>query len=123
MWRTKVRSLPDYEGLESWGPSESQIQEAARWMFKGSWDETAEGGVGESDPDHDSDASEEANWTDVFNEGSDDELLESVEAVAFADEYRKHETDDALYERADYPTSLDPHRTDNVSPKKCAQEM
>ena len=80
-------------------------------------------GVREPDPDHDSDASEEADWTDVSNEASDDELLESVEAVAFADEYRKHETDDALYEHTDYPTSLDPHRTDNLSPKKCAREM
>jgi len=89
-----------------------------------SWNETDEEGQQESDQDHDgSDTSEEVDWDDVVDEDSDFELVESLEAMAFADEYRGMEADHVVYEHADYSTSLGSQRHGSISPNKRSREM
>jgi hypothetical protein len=113
-WRAKVQTLPGGQGLESWGPSELALQQAAMDKVTGSWDETAE----DLEESGNSDMSSEAGWTDIADGESDGELLESVEAVAFADEYRVLDID--LYDQDNYSNEL--YGRDKTSPNKRFRE-
>jgi len=71
-WRTKVQSIPGSDDLQSWGPSEQQLLEAAVWKVTASWNE----GDGEwqegTGPGHDAnDMPEGPDWEDVVDEDSD----------------------------------------------------
>lgn len=119
-WKTKVQPIPSCHNPESWGPSEEELKNAAVWKVTGSWNETVEEVLHEHNGDSDSD---EADWIDVIGDDGDDELLESVEAVAFSDEYRGGGTDHLGYEHADHPTLLDSHGRGNQSPNKRVREI
>ena len=128
-WRTKVQSIPGSDDIQSWGPSEQQLLEAAVWKVTANWNE----GDGEwqegTGPGHDAnDMPEGPDWEDVVDEDSDFEdsdfeLFESSEAVAFADEYHGVDADHVVYELADYRPSLETCRYGSQSPNKRAREI
>ena len=117
-WRAKVQPIPGSDDLESWGPSEGDLQIAGITKVTGSWDEHI---PEESDARSDSNASEEADWIDIVDD--DGELLDSVEAVAFGDEYRESGWDYFPYEHTDDSTAVYSHTAGSQSPKKRAREM
>lgn len=128
-WQKKVQSIPGSDDLETWGPSEKQLLEVAVRKVTASWDEGYEGWQEGSDPNHDAnDMSEEAGWEDVVDEDSDVEdsdleFFESLEAMAFTDEYHGVNADHVGYEHADYHTSSDSYRYGSQSPNKRAREI
>lgn len=92
-WRRNVRPLPGDERDNIWGPSDEDLQDALAIEFNPSWLEEPEDN-GRSDGEND--GSEGGDWEDV-DEEFDSELVESMEAVAFTDEYRTGEGDSFSY--------------------------
>ena len=120
-WCTKVQSIPRSEDLDSWGPSEQELLEAAIWKVTANWNNADEEEEQESNADHDGgDTSEDADWDDVVDDDLDFDFFESLETVAFADEYRGVGTDHIVYEHVDYSASLLSRRHGSQSPNKCA---
>ena len=118
-WRTKVQSIPGSEDLDSWGPSEQELLEAAIWKVTANWNNADESNAGHDDGD----TSEEADWDDMVDDDDDFDLFESLETVAFVDEYRGVGTDHIVYEDADYSASLHSRRNGSRSPNKRPREL
>jgi len=109
-----------------WGPSDAELRASAMLEVTGSWvdNSSSEGEVSDGNVD-DSDESGNADWADVDEEDqSDGELMESAEAVAFADEYHADGTGDIAYNMAYNLTTSHSlqHRT-SVSPTKRSQNI
>jgi hypothetical protein len=93
-WRRNVHPLPGDELDNSWGPSDEELQDALVIEFNPSWLEELEDD--DCSTRGNSDGSEDGDWQDV-DEEFDSELVESMEAVAFTDEYRIGESDHFSY--------------------------
>jgi hypothetical protein len=106
-----------------WGPSDAELRASAMSEVTGSWvdNSSSEGEVSDVNVD-DSDESGNADWADADEEDqSDGELMESAEAVAFADEYHVDGTGDIAYYDFTTPQGLQ-HRT-SVSPTKRSRNV
>jgi hypothetical protein len=118
IWQRKVRSLPRGNDDDCWGPSDEELQSSSVSEVTGSWIEESSSDQEVSDQnDNDSDASDNADWEDVDDHESDGELIESLEAVAIADEYRADDSHDVLYTLPDLSSQSLQHRS-SVSPTK-----
>ncbi|KAG2106897.1 hypothetical protein BD769DRAFT_1630671 [Suillus cothurnatus] len=88
IWRNKVREIPCACPVESWGPTNEDLLRAARDQVQSSFfqdddDNESVGVVDECDKDGDP----------AYSEVGDDELMDAIEEVALADEYRYQDED------------------------------
>jgi hypothetical protein len=88
IWRNKVREIPCACPVESWGPTNEDLLRAARDQVQSSFfqdddDDESVGVVDECDKDGDP----------AYSEVGDDELMDAIEEVALADEYRYQDED------------------------------
>ncbi|KAG2741777.1 hypothetical protein P692DRAFT_20879912 [Suillus brevipes Sb2] len=88
IWRNKVREIPCAWPVESWGPTNEDLLRAARDQVQSSFfqdddDDESVGVVDECDEDGDP----------AYSEVGDDELMDAIEEVALADEYRYQDED------------------------------
>jgi hypothetical protein len=110
IWERKVQPLPSIQDLHSWGPSEEDKKRCIEKEFAGCWDEDErEGEI--------SDESNNDEWEED-NDGIEGELLESMEALFFSDEYRAEGRDDMFYFGQEFSSSADTYRRTSMSPKK-----
>ena len=117
IWKRKVRSLPG-DNDDSWGPSYEEVQRSSVSEVTGSWiDDSSSGEELPEQDDHDSDASDNADWAGPDDNENDDELIDSMEAVAFADEYHMDNTSD-VYAVPDFSSHLNVSHRPNTSPTK-----
>jgi hypothetical protein len=85
-----------------WGPSEQDLQKASVIEFNPNW--------GEGDPvNEDDDGPEDNDWEDI-DETIDNDLVESMEAVAFTDEYHLEEGDHFFYSDVDVTPAGSPRK-------------
>ena len=116
IWRRDIRSMPEHHYGDEWGPSDEDLQVALEVEFNANWME--EDNIPDGDQD-DSDGSENADCQDVEDQ-LDDELIDSMEALAFADEYRIMEEERLLYlDTSDIST----YTTPTGSPRKRGREF
>jgi hypothetical protein len=110
-WQGKLRPIPA-DGDECWGPSEDELKKVAEFEFNLSLED-------DSDTEREgrqscgSDSGED--WAGVEQEGSDGDLIESLDALAFSDEYR-NEAVDAFPNFGDFSTDM--FRASSSSPTK-----
>jgi hypothetical protein len=115
-WRRNVCPLPGDKHDNTWGLSDEDLQDALVIEFNPSWLEEPEddnGSYGDNEDLEDSD------WQDV-DEEFDSEFVESMEAVAFTDEYRTGETNHFSYMDSDMGQTL---TTPSGSPRKHNQDF
>lgn len=112
IWERQVQPIPGGEDLNSWGPSEADKESCIINEFSASWteDETESEGGG-------SNGSDDEGWADD-NDEMEGELLESMEALVFSDEYRAEGQDDVFYYGQEFSQPADIHRRTSMSPKK-----
>jgi hypothetical protein len=93
------------------------VQRSSVSEVTGSWidDSSSEEELQDS---HDSDASDNADWEGPDDNGIDGELIDNMEAVAFADEYRADDTSDVTYTVPDFSSHLNAPRRLSTSPTK-----
>ena len=102
IWRRNLRPLPGNELGDTWGPSEQDLQKASKVEFNPNW--------GEGDPINEDDGGPEDNdWEDI-DETIDNDLVESMEAVAFTDEYHLGEGDHFFYSDVDVTPAGSPRK-------------
>jgi hypothetical protein len=114
VWRRNIRALPGDEHGDAWGPSEKDLQAALLTEFNAHWTEE-----GEDRDSGSSDGSEDGDWQDVEDD-MDGELVESMEAIAFTDEYRTGDAEQFLY--IDIPDVEHTYTTPTGSPRKRNRE-
>jgi hypothetical protein len=92
IWQAKLRAIPGaWPMSDSWGPSEADLREAMVYQVIGSgaWNDEVRGEVIE---DHETGTviltSEDEEVEDMASNADDGDLLEAVEAAAFADAHR-----------------------------------
>jgi hypothetical protein len=101
-WRQNIRAFPGGEPDDSWGPSNKDLQDALVIEFNPSWLEECR----DDETDRQSnESSEDGEWEDI-TQAFDDELVESMEAIAFTDEYRMGESDPFFYSDRDTEYTL-----------------
>jgi hypothetical protein len=113
-WQSKLRPIPT-DADEFWGPSKDDIQKAFELEFNPSWEDDSD--TDEEDCQN-SDSSDDSSqdWGGVEFEDSDGELIESLEALAFSDEYRQEVAEDISIHFSDF--AGDSHRAYSSSPSK-----
>jgi len=68
--------------------------------------------------DDDSDTADASDWENIDENESDGELIETLEAVACADEYRGDGTSDVAYSVDDFSSFQHSQHRSSVSPSK-----
>jgi hypothetical protein len=113
-WRSKLRPIP-VDVDEFWGPSTNDLQRASELEFNPRWEadsdteeEDCQSGEGSDDSGED--------WGGVEYEDSDGDLIESLEALAFSDEYRLEVAQDIFPHFGDF--AADKYRASSSSPTK-----
>lgn len=114
IWRRNIRPLPGDDHGDAWGPSDKDLQDALVFEFNPHLTESEE-----LDRD-DSGESDDGDWEDQ-DDVIDSELVESMEAVAFADEYRSGD-EHFLYFDSDME-HVYTHATPDGSPRKRNREF
>jgi hypothetical protein len=113
-WRSKLRPIP-VDDDEFWGPSANDLQQASELEFNPRWEDDS----GTEEEDHRSgEGSDDSgeDWGGVRYEDSDGDLIESLEALAFSDEYRPEVAQDIFPNFNDY--GADKYRASSSSPTK-----
>ncbi|KAG2101584.1 uncharacterized protein F5147DRAFT_746952 [Suillus discolor] len=111
VWKNKVQEIPCTWPVESWGPTNEDLLRAARDQVQSSFfqdddDDESVGVVDESDEDGDL----------AYSEVRDDELMDAIEEVALADEYRYQDED--FIDDIDIEDSFMPSSPTKLKPKK-----
>jgi hypothetical protein len=112
-WRSKLRPIPTNMN-EFWGPPDSVLQQASELEFNPRWED-------DSDTEEDYQSGEESDdsgedWGGVRYDNSDGDLVESLEALAFSDEYRLQDAEDIFPHFSDF--AADKYRASSSSPTK-----
>ena len=112
-WKSKLRPIPaDVD--EFWGPSADDLKQALELEFNSRWEDDSDTEE-DSQSDKGSEDSDE-DWGNVEYENSDGDLLESLEALAFSDEYRLQDAEDIFPHFSDF--AADKYRASSSSPTK-----
>ncbi|KAG1900860.1 uncharacterized protein F5891DRAFT_1188357 [Suillus fuscotomentosus] len=111
VWKNKVREIPCAWPVEHWGPTNKDLLRATRDQVQSSFfqddnDDESVGVVDESDEDGDL----------AYSEVGDDELMDAIEEVALADEYRYQDED--FIDDIDIEDSFMPSSPTKSTPKK-----
>jgi hypothetical protein len=115
VWRSKLRPIPaDID--EFWGPLADDLRQASELEFNPRWEndndteeEDCQSGEGSEDSGED--------WGGVEYENFDGDLIESLEALAFSDEYRPEVAEDIFSHFSNF-AAADKYRSSSSSPTK-----
>lgn len=113
-WQSKLRPIPT-DRDDYWGPSEDDLQKALELAYNLSLEDDSDT-EREVSKDDESDSDSGEDWAGVEHEGSDGDLIESLEALAFSDLYRGHVAEEVFPHFSDL--AVDKYRTSSTSPSK-----
>ena len=114
IWRSKLRPI-SADVDDFWGPSAADLQQASELEFNPRWEDDSDAEEEDCQSVEDNEDSGE-DWGGVGYEDSDGDLIESLEALAFSDEYRPEVAEDIFPHFSDL--AADKYRTSSSSPTK-----